>query len=82
MLCISCRFAQFFLCPLFNEDATDREVNAIESGKNMSFSIVRKRSFIVKLRMIARKNFSLVQNHQTQGSLLRMYGMLSQNNAI
>jgi len=25
------RFAQFFLCPLFNEDATDREVNAIES---------------------------------------------------
>ncbi|XP_065058104.1 insulin-degrading enzyme-like [Rhopilema esculentum] len=25
------RFAQFFLCPLFNEDAKDREVNAIES---------------------------------------------------
>ena len=26
------RFAQFFLCPLFNSDATDREVNAVESG--------------------------------------------------
>lgn len=25
------RFAQFFLCPLFNSDATDREVNAVES---------------------------------------------------
>ncbi|PFX29777.1 insulin-degrading enzyme-like [Stylophora pistillata] len=25
------RFAQFFLCPLFNSDATDREVNAVDS---------------------------------------------------
>ena len=25
------RFAQFFLCPLFSESATDREVNAVDS---------------------------------------------------
>nr|XP_058959294.1 insulin-degrading enzyme-like isoform X2 [Pocillopora verrucosa] len=25
------RFAQFFLCPLFNSDATEREVNAVDS---------------------------------------------------
>ena len=28
------RFAQFFICPLFNADAQDREVNAVESGEN------------------------------------------------
>ena len=29
------RFAQFFLCPLFNSDATDREVNAVDSGSEI-----------------------------------------------
>ena len=29
------RFAQFFLCPLFNSDATDREVNAVDSGSQI-----------------------------------------------
>lgn len=28
---IDYRFAQFFLCPLFTESATDREVNAVNS---------------------------------------------------
>lgn len=27
----SCRFAQFFLCPLFDESCKDREVNAVDS---------------------------------------------------
>lgn len=27
----SSRFAQFFHCPLFNQDAQDREVNAVDS---------------------------------------------------
>lgn len=27
------RFAQFFLCPLFNADAKDREINAVNSGE-------------------------------------------------
>ena len=27
------RFAQFFIAPLFTSDATDREMNAIDSGK-------------------------------------------------
>lgn len=26
-----CRFAQFFLCPLFDESCKDREVNAVDS---------------------------------------------------
>lgn len=26
-----CRFSAFFVCPLFNEDVSDREVNAIHS---------------------------------------------------
>ena len=25
------QFAQFFLCPLFNEDSTERELNAVDS---------------------------------------------------
>ena len=29
------RFAQFFRCPLFNSDATDREVNAVDSGSEI-----------------------------------------------
>lgn len=28
---IICRFAQFFLCPLFDESCKDREVNAVDS---------------------------------------------------
>ncbi|XP_070539954.1 insulin-degrading enzyme-like [Ptychodera flava] len=37
------RFAQFFLCPLFNEDAKGREVNAVESEnhKNLKSDIWR-----------------------------------------
>ena len=27
------RFAQFFLSPLFNADAKDREINAVNSGE-------------------------------------------------
>ena len=34
-LSIFFRFAQFFLCPLFNSDATDREVNAVDSGSEI-----------------------------------------------
>jgi len=30
-----CRFAQFFLCPLFNADMTDREVKAVDSGEHI-----------------------------------------------
>lgn len=30
VLCVS-RFAQFFLCPLFDESCKDREVNAVDS---------------------------------------------------
>ncbi len=29
--CNLCRFAQFFLCPLFDESCKDREVNAVDS---------------------------------------------------
>ena len=29
--CYICRFAQFFLCPLFDESCKDREVNAVDS---------------------------------------------------
>ena len=29
------RFAQFFICPLFNADAKDREVNAVDSGERL-----------------------------------------------
>lgn len=32
LLLLCCRFAQFFLSPLFNASATDREVKAVDSG--------------------------------------------------
>lgn len=31
MIVVLCRFAQFFLCPLFDESCKDREVNAVDS---------------------------------------------------
>ena len=31
-----CRFAQFFISPLFNADAKDREVQAVDSGGHKS----------------------------------------------
>ena len=41
------RFAQFFLCPLFGEDHTDREMNAVDSEFNMSLQSDPWRQFML-----------------------------------
>lgn len=33
-VCVGCRWAQFFICPLMIEDAVDREVEAVDSGES------------------------------------------------
>ena len=32
-VCVCFRFSQFFISPLFTVDATDREINAVDSGE-------------------------------------------------
>lgn len=43
------RFAQFFLCPLFNSDATDREVNAVDSGSEIILYWIMQIPMLAKL---------------------------------
>ena len=41
-----CRFAQFFVAPLFTAGATDREMNAVDSGMCLiTFGLPTTRSY-------------------------------------
>ena len=45
------RFCQFFVCPLFTESCTEREMNAVDSEHKKNFQTDSRRSFQVTLTL-------------------------------
>ena len=62
------RFAQFFICPLFNADSKNREVNAVDSG-NCRHQI-KLHSLVILAHTTKRTNSVGVRNLSLNGYIV------------